>query len=113
MMGGAEGPIVDRTKEVLGRTDIPIVLLRKQLDEQIRHVEEGKDPMNVFRESPDIIYGSGSPPDWSKPEQLLKHGFRRMYHKGFAIDDADRYGPALELATEHHRRIEMAEIARN
>ena len=29
------------------------------------------------------------------------------------MDDADRYGPALELAKELHRRIEMAEIARN
>lgn len=113
IMWVAQGPIVDRSKEVLGRTDIPIVLLRRQLDEQIRRVEEGKDPMNVFRESQDIIYGSGSPPDWSKPEQLLKHGFRKLYHKGFALDDADRYGPALELAKELHRRIEMAEIARN
>jgi 5,5'-dehydrodivanillate O-demethylase oxygenase subunit len=75
-------------------------------------VEEGKDPMNVYRESPDIIYGSGAPPDWSKPEQLLKHGFRKLYHKGFAIDDADRYGPAIELAKELHRRIEVHENAR-
>ena len=33
-----------------------------------------------------------------------------MYHKGFASDDADRYGPAIELVKELHRRIEEAEI---
>jgi hypothetical protein len=34
-----------------------------------------------------------------------------MYHKGFVIDDADRYGPAIDLAKELHRRIVEAEIA--
>jgi 5,5'-dehydrodivanillate O-demethylase len=34
-----------------------------------------------------------------------------MYHKGFANDDADRYGPAIELVKELHRSIEEAEIA--
>lgn len=107
----AQGPIVDRTQELLGRTDIPIVLLRRQLDEQIRLVEEGKDPMNFFRESPDIIYGIGEPPDWSQPDKLLKHNFRKLYHKGFANDDADRYGPAIELVKDLHRRMELADIA--
>jgi 5,5'-dehydrodivanillate O-demethylase len=107
----AQGPIADRTKELLGRTDVPIVLLRQQLDEQIRLVEEGKEPMNFFRESPDIIYGSGEPPDWSKQELMLKHNFRKLYHKGFANDDVDRYGPATELVKELHRRIEAAQIA--
>ncbi|MBV9172245.1 MAG: Rieske 2Fe-2S domain-containing protein [Chloroflexi bacterium] len=112
MMWVAQGPLVDRSQEILGRTDVPITLLRNQLEEQIRRVEDGKDPINVFREPHEIIYGSGSPPDWSKPELLLKHGFRKLYHKGFAMDDADRYGPALELAKELHRRIEAAEVAR-
>jgi len=108
----AQGPIVDRTKELLGRTDFPIVLLRRQLDEQIRLVEEGKEPMNFFRESADIIHGTGEAPDWSKPELLLWHNFRKLYHKGFANDDVDRYGPAIELVKDLHRRIELADIGR-
>jgi 5,5'-dehydrodivanillate O-demethylase oxygenase subunit len=107
----AQGEITDRTQELLGRTDIPIVLLRRQLDEQIKRVEEGKEPMNFFRESPDIIYGIGEPPDMSKPETLLKHNFRKLYHKGFANDDVDRYGPAIEQVKELHRAIEQHEIA--
>lgn len=114
----AQGPVTDRTRETLGRTDIPIVLLRKQLDEQIVRVERGERPMNVFPDkSPDILYGSGSPPtDWTAPDWATRNiamsqNFRKLYHRGFGTDDADRYGPALDLAKELHRRIEEAEIA--
>jgi hypothetical protein len=31
--------------------------------------------------------------------------FRAQYHKGFVLDDADRYGPAVPLVQELHRRI--------
>jgi len=88
------------------------------LDEQIGRVERGELPMNVFPgKSPDVIYGSGTPPrewtapDWATRKIALSQAFRKMYHKGFAIDDADRYGPAIDLAKELHRRIEEAEIA--
>lgn len=106
----AQGDIVDRSQEVLGRSDIPIVFLRKQLDEQIRLVEEGKTPMNVFEKSPDIIFGSGVSPDQVDKSRLLNLGFRAMYHKGLATDDADRYGPAIELVKDLHRRIEEAQL---
>jgi 5,5'-dehydrodivanillate O-demethylase len=106
----AQGPIADRTTELLGRTDIPIVVLRRQLEEQIKRVEQGLEPMNFFRESPAIIYPTGSPPDYSRPETLNKHGFRKFYHKGFANDDADRYGPLIETVKDLHRAIETFEI---
>lgn len=114
----AQGAITDRSKELLGRTDVPIVLLRGQLDQQIALVEAGKDPMNVFRDDPgSMLHGSGSAPDgwtspdWAKQQLFLSQGFRKMYHKGFANDDADRYGPAIELVKELHQCIEEAEIA--
>ena len=114
----AQGPITDRTQETLGRTDIPIVLLRRQLDEQIGRVERGEAPMNVFEgESPEIIFGSGqepegwNQPDWAERQIVLTQSFRKLYHKGLAVDDADRYGPALDLVKDLHRRIEEAEIS--
>ena len=112
----AQGPITDRSKEMLGRTDLPIVLLRRQLDEQIALVEQGEDPMNVFRgEEAPILHGAEpdgwTSPDWARQQLFLSQGYRKMYHKGFASDDADRYGPAIELVKELHRRIEEAEIA--
>jgi 5,5'-dehydrodivanillate O-demethylase len=106
----AQGDIVDRSLEVLGRTDIPIVLLRRQLDEQIRLVEEGKTPMNVFTESPEYIHGSSSPKR-ENPDMLLAGNYRKLYHKGYGSDDVDRYGPAIELVKDLHRRIEEADIA--
>jgi 5,5'-dehydrodivanillate O-demethylase len=102
----AQGEIVDRSEELLGRTDVPISLLRKQLDEQIRLVEEGQTPMNVFAESPDVIHSSNR----RNPDLQLAGNYRKLYHKGLGIDDADRYGPAFELVKDLHRRIEEAEI---
>ena len=32
-------------------------------------------------------------------------GFRANYHKGFVLDDVDRYGSAVPLIQELHRRI--------
>jgi 5,5'-dehydrodivanillate O-demethylase oxygenase subunit len=110
-MWAAQGAILDRTQEVLGRSDIPVVLLRRQLDEQITLVEQGKTPMNVFSESPDAIHGSGHVPGDDQSRTVHKMPYRSMYHKGFANDDADRYGPALDLVKELHRRIEEAQLA--
>ena len=45
-----QGAVADRTKENLGLGDIGVIAYRKLLDEQIRIVEDGGDPMNVFRD---------------------------------------------------------------
>lgn len=114
----AQGDIVDRSQERLGRTDIPIIFLRRQLEDQIRRVEQGGDPMNVFREEgQDILHGSGFPPeewtapDWAKRQLTMRQQYRTMYHKGFVTDDVDRYGPAVPLIQELHRRIAAAQEA--
>ena len=45
-----QGPIADRTRETLGRSDAGIIMFRKMLEDNIRRVERGADPMNVFRD---------------------------------------------------------------
>jgi 5,5'-dehydrodivanillate O-demethylase len=45
-----QGLIADRTKETLGRSDRGVILYRKQLEEALQAVAEGKDPKNVFRD---------------------------------------------------------------
>lgn len=113
----AQGPIVDRTQEILGRTDIPIVLLRRQLDEEITRVEQGLDPMNVFRvDTADMLHGgevheSWRPREWKEGELDIAQSYRKSYHKGFSMDDGDRYGPVTGLVAELHRRIEEVEAA--
>jgi 5,5'-dehydrodivanillate O-demethylase len=114
----AQGDLTDRSEELLGRTDVPIVFLRKQLEEQIAKVEQGLDPINYFRDPPgEILYGNDrgpgdwADPDWASKRKYMSQDFRRNFHKGLVIDDADRYGPAVDLVKELHRRIEEVEIA--
>ncbi len=108
----SQGDIVDRSKEKLGRTDIPVIFLRRQLDEQIRIVEQGGEPMNVFRDPEamgTMLHGAGVPPELMPALSSQLAGvsnFRAMYHKGFNQDDGDRYGPAMPLVQALHRRIE-------
>jgi 5,5'-dehydrodivanillate O-demethylase len=45
-----QGLIADRTQEHLGRSDEGVILFRQMLEENIRAVEDGCDPMNVLRE---------------------------------------------------------------
>ena len=45
-----EGPIVDRTKELLGVSDRGITLYRKMLNEQIAAVQAGKEPLGLIRD---------------------------------------------------------------
>jgi 5,5'-dehydrodivanillate O-demethylase len=51
-----QGPVADRTEEHLGRSDKGIILFRRMIEENIRLVEEGKDPMNVFRDPEKNVY---------------------------------------------------------
>ena len=50
----SQGPIQDRTYENLGTTDVIIARVRKQLLEGVEAVQQGKDPLNVKRDSSDI-----------------------------------------------------------
>ena len=45
-----QGPIADRTLERLGESDVGVIQLRRMLNEAIEIVEDGGDPMNVFRD---------------------------------------------------------------
>lgn len=50
MVWVAQGPIVDRTKERLAESDKGILMYRDLLRQQIQIVEDGGEPMNVFRD---------------------------------------------------------------
>ena len=114
----SQGPITDRTQEHLGRTDLPIVFMRRQFEEQMRIVEDGGDPMNVFRDPasmPSLIHGGHWDEDEGEGKSAVTgkgsdlSSFRGAYHKGYAIDDADRYGPAMPMVVDLMRRIDEAQ----
>jgi 5,5'-dehydrodivanillate O-demethylase len=45
-----QGPIADRSKEVLGASDRGVIMFRKQLRRELNVLEDGGEPMNVFRD---------------------------------------------------------------
>src|SRR5262249_22753010 len=49
----AQGPITDRADERLGDSDRGVILFRKLLAAQMQRVEQGEDPLNVFRDPAD------------------------------------------------------------
>ena len=51
-----QGPRTDRPTEKLGATDVGLIMFRKMLEEQLRVVEDGGDPMNVMYEQPAAGY---------------------------------------------------------
>ena len=74
-------------------------------------MEDGGDPKNVFREPssiPDLIHGG----IWDEGNSSVTGAggaianFRSAYHKGYGIDDADRYGPAMPDIIDLMRRID-------
>lgn len=104
----AQGSIMDRTQENLGRTDVPVTFLRKQLEEQLQLVEKGSDPMNVFRDPhdmPNILHGG----HWevsASPESGPSSGSTSAYDRGYNLfEDANRFGPALPEIIEMVRKI--------
>lgn len=50
------GEIMDRSQEHLGVSDRGVVLFRKLLQDQLHIVEDGGEPMNVFRDSAEAEY---------------------------------------------------------
>lgn len=46
----AQGAIVDRTQERLGNSDRGVIVWRQTLQEQLRILEKGEEPINVFRD---------------------------------------------------------------
>jgi Phenylpropionate dioxygenase and related ring-hydroxylating dioxygenases, large terminal subunit len=107
----AQGPVTDRTREHLGRTDAPIVFLRKQFEEQLKVLEAGRDPMNVFRDPnsmPDVLHG-GKWAVTTEPKAIDSESAAATsaYNRGYNLyEDANRYGPAMPQIIEMMKAIE-------
>ena len=61
-----QGPIMDRSLEKLGESDTGLILYRKLLQEQMAVVQDGGEPMNMFR-------GPVSEQDFSLPQERWGH----------------------------------------
>jgi 5,5'-dehydrodivanillate O-demethylase len=65
-----QGEIADRTQESLGRSDKGIIMFRRMLEENIRIVEDGGDPINTFRDPAANVYLGMDTEHWSKRAEL-------------------------------------------
>ena len=74
-----QGPIADRTKEHLGESDRGIIMHRQLLKQQMAIVEDGGEPMNVFRD-----------PKTNQCIELPR--MRRYYERGRTPDGRYRRG---------------------
>jgi 5,5'-dehydrodivanillate O-demethylase len=45
-----QGPIADRSREALGASDRGVTMLRKMFFRELKKIENGEDPINVFRD---------------------------------------------------------------
>ena len=98
MVWTAQGPVFERDKERLVESDRGIILWRELLQRQLKTVEDGGEPMNVFRdpitnERIDVPPRDGGPLEW--PGDGL--GFMRRVNATWA------YSPVVNELVERLR----------
>ena len=88
----AQGDIVDRSKERLAETDKGLVMFRKMLQEQIKIVQEGGDPINTIRD----------PAQNERIDlEMEDYGGTRKYQKGGVFyGNQGTFSPVLEQLDE-------------
>lgn len=60
------GPIVDRTKEHLGTSDLPVIQMRRMLLKSVKELQEGKEPMILDNNILKTLYSQGVYDDRNK-----------------------------------------------
>jgi 5,5'-dehydrodivanillate O-demethylase len=113
-----QGPISDRTKEHLGKSDAIVVAYRKMLEQEINKVAQGLEPMNVFRDQNvdslelEIAGNEGVAPVFNT-SVASQVNYRGNYHKIsprgllYIDDDVDKYCPDRNMVVELYRRTEL------
>ena len=79
-----QGAIADRTGEHLGRSDKGIIMFRQMLEDNMRIVEDGGDPMEVYRDPAENVY---------IPFMTEQHNYADTSHRQGA---ATMYSPILD-----------------
>jgi 5,5'-dehydrodivanillate O-demethylase len=109
-----QGPIADRENEWLGTTDTGVLLYRRLLRDQMKIVQDGGEPMNVFRDpanneridlpvnmAPGPVKGAGEA-DGDLTSVSFADALFLKYHQ------VDRYSPVLDQILDIYRRFDEA-----
>jgi 5,5'-dehydrodivanillate O-demethylase len=86
-----QGPIADRTREMLGSSDRGIALYRRLLLEQVERVRQGEDPLGVLRDDPGVI---------DLPQEKNKYGGGAGFLLRSIENGHGRYSPLKEQVRE-------------
>ena len=103
----SQGDITDRSRERLGESDKGIIFFRRMLRDQLAIVEDGGEPMNVFRDPAKNQYLNlelGSHVDMAAG--------RALFHRGYVAEDVDRYSPVIDQVIDLYRKIEESRAAK-
>jgi 5,5'-dehydrodivanillate O-demethylase oxygenase subunit len=104
----AQGPIVERNKERLAESDRGVILWRELMRRQISIVEDGGEPMNVFRNPEeniriDVPPRNGKPLEWAGPKaSYLNRTGGPFKHSPVVTDMVKRYRGAEGLSLPVH-----------
>jgi 5,5'-dehydrodivanillate O-demethylase len=71
-----QGAIADRSKEMLGKTDIGVVTYRRMLLRELENIEAGKDPKAVIR---DLGENACIKLPLERSKDMLNDGFRLLH----------------------------------
>ena len=114
-----QGTTTDREQEHLGVVDSCIIAYRKMLQEQITIVQDGGEPMNVFRDPAKIhrMDRSFAAQKAAIAATFVDRRYRANYHKmsrggwPYIDDDVERFSPDRETILELYRRTEAVQKA--
>ncbi len=82
-----QGPVTDRTREHIGKSDLGVVKLRRMFKEQLARVAAGEDPIGVEREPHEII---------ELPCEKNKFGAGGGFATAWLEMGSSRYSPQLD-----------------
>ena len=98
----SQGDITDRSQERLGESDRGLILYRRMLTQQLAVVEDGGDPINVFRDpTPNECINL----HLGDLTRSLTEG-RTQLHRGYVIEEADRFSPVIDQVLDLYRKLE-------
>ncbi|NMH97335.1 Rieske 2Fe-2S domain-containing protein [Pseudonocardia sp. K10HN5] len=100
MAWASQGPIADRSREHLGKSDVGVIMLRRLFQEQLDRVAEGEDPLGVVRDEATnecIVL----------PQEKKKFGAGGAFRSEFLTMGQGRYSPIAEQVLELFERVEQ------
>jgi 5,5'-dehydrodivanillate O-demethylase oxygenase subunit len=91
------GPVTDRTKENICKSDRGVILLRRVLQQQLARIENGQDPIGIVRDpaTNDVIV---------LPQEYDKAGSGANSRREFLMMGSTRYSPIIDDVVELYER---------